>query len=128
MKRILVIDDSPFVIESVREALEPDGVSVDGLTDLAELDCVTDLDAFDLILCDVRMPPMRGDQVAAAVRRRGGFSTPVVLMSSLPEAQLAARTREAGLDGYILKLRSVEEVISEIRAWLDGRMPRGTER
>jgi two-component system response regulator ResD len=128
MKRILVIDDSPFVIDSVREALEPDGISVDGLTDLAQFDGVGDLDAFDLILCDVGMPPLRGDQVAAAVRRRGGFSAPVVLMSSLPEAQLAARTREAGLDGYILKLRSVEEVISDIRAWLDGRPHRDAGR
>jgi DNA-binding response OmpR family regulator len=128
MKRILVIDDSPFVIESVREALEPDGISVDGFTDLAELDAVGDLDAFDLILVDVGMAPMRGDEVVAAVRRRRGFSAPVVLISSLPEGQLAARTRDAGLDGYILKLRSVDEVISDIRAWLDGRQRRSAER
>ena len=63
-RRILVIDDSVLVVETVREALEEDGVEVEGVTDLASLDHAQRLDRFDLILIDVQMPAMFGDDVA----------------------------------------------------------------
>jgi CheY-like chemotaxis protein len=127
-RRILVIDDSVLVVETVREALEEDGVEVEGVTDLASLDHSQRLDRFDLILIDVQMPAMFGDDVAMVLRQGQGQdqgvgpakSAPIVLMSSMPEPELALRAREAGIDGYISKRSGFDNVIAEIRAWLDG--------
>lgn len=125
-RRILVIDDSVLVVETVREALEEEGVEVEGVTDLASLDHAQRLDRFDLILIDVQMPAMFGDDVAMVLRQgqaQGDTPTksaPIVLMSSMPEAQLAERAREAGIDGYISKRSGFDNVIVEIRSWLDG--------
>lgn len=124
MKHILVIDDSPFVIEAVRDALEPDGIEVAGLTEVNELDRASELDEVDLILLDVQLSPMVGDAISGVMRRRARRTTPVVLLSSLPEGELAERTHASGVDGYILKERGVDEVADEVRAWLDGRKAR----
>ena len=65
------------------------------------------------------MPAMFGDDVAMVMRQGRTSSAPIVLLSSLPEAQLAQRAKEAGIDGYISKRSGFDNVIAEIRAWLD---------
>jgi DNA-binding NarL/FixJ family response regulator len=124
MKHILVIDDSPFVIDAVRDALEPDGIEVAGLAAVDELDPASELDEVDLILLDVQLSPVVDDTISGVMRRRARSTAPVLLLSSLPEGELAARTQASGVDGYILKERGVDEVADEVRAWLDGRKER----
>jgi two-component system response regulator FimZ (fimbrial Z protein) len=104
-QRILLIDDSVLVVEAITDALEGE-VVVEGVTDVDAVDPSQPLDRFDLILIDVQMPSMFGDDVA------------IVLLSSLPEQDLAVRASEAGIDGYISKRRGVDNVIAEIRSWL----------
>lgn len=118
-QRILLIDDSLLVVEAVRDGLEEDGVVVEGVTDVTALDPEEQVDRFDLILIDVQMPAMFGDDVAMVLRQRRNAPTPIVLLSSLPEEQLAERARDAGIDGYISKRRGVDSVIAEVRAWLE---------
>lgn len=123
-RRILLIDDSLLVVEAIRDALESDGVDVEGVTDVASLDPAQQLDQFELVLIDVQMPAMFGDDVAMVMRQKRSAPTPIVLLSSLPEAQLAERAREAGIDGYISKRRGVDAVVEEIRSWLAGTQQR----
>jgi DNA-binding response OmpR family regulator len=120
--RILVIDDSPLIVEAVRDELEDDNVDVEGVVDLAVIDQVQGqgLEKFDLILIDVQMPGMFGDDVAMVIRQGHKVETPIVLLSSLPEPELAIRAREAGADGYITKRRGIDNLIDEVRKWLDG--------
>ncbi len=122
--RILLVDDSQIVLETMRDALEPAGISVAGLDELTDLEKVRALDEYDLVLLDVHMPDAFVDEVAILMRRRSGLSAPVVLLSSLPEAELAARAQASNLDGYILKDYGVDGIAAEIRAWLDGERPR----
>ncbi len=119
-RRVLLIDDSPIVLEAVRDALDPDGVVVAGLDELTDLEKARALDDFDLVLLDIHMPETFVDEVAVVMRRRSHRTTPVVLLSSLPEAELAARARASKLDGYIPKDRGIAGLTDEIRAWLDG--------
>ena len=116
--RILIIDDSPLVVAAVREALEDEGIAVEGTSELSAIDGAR-LDGFDLILVDVQMPEMFGDDVAMVMRHRGqAAATPIVLLSSLAEPALAARARDAGADGYISKQRGIDAVADDIRGWL----------
>lgn len=122
-RRVLIIDDSPLVVEAVGDALEPDGVSVVGLDELTDLEKARALDEFDLVLLDVHMPKAFVDEVALVMRRRSHVSAPILLLSSLPEAELAARAQESKLDGYIQKDRGIDGLAEEIRAWLYGSRP-----
>lgn len=119
-QRILLIDDSPLVVEAIRDGLEDDQVEVEGVVDLSSIDQAEGLEGFDLIMIDVQMPAMFGDDVAMVIRQGRSVQTPIVLLSSLPEPELATRAREAGADGYISKRRGIDNVVEEIRAWLNG--------
>jgi DNA-binding response OmpR family regulator len=122
-----LIDDSPLVVDALRDGLEEDGVEVEGMVDLTAIDHAQSLERFDLILIDVQMPAMFGDDVAIVMRRGRSVATPIVLLSSLPDPELAARARDAGADGYISKRIGIDGVVAEIRTWLAGGRPRRPE-
>lgn len=58
--RVLIVDDEPFVAESIRLVLA-DEFDVTSMTDPAQaLASLTSGDSYDVILCDVMMPNMNG--------------------------------------------------------------------
>jgi two-component system response regulator MtrA len=83
--RILVVEDEPAFAEVLTELLVEEGYSVvhirDGITAMNALAGAKRRP--DLILCDVMLPGLRGDRLAAEVRER--FPTqrlPILLMSA----------------------------------------------
>jgi len=78
MARILVVDDQPEVAELVQAVLEDEGHEADAVySGQAALDRLTRT-AYDLVVCDVRMPDVDGKAVFRAVAQLGP-SRPVVL-------------------------------------------------
>ena len=67
-KRILIVDDSPMVLELVTVALEAEGYEVLCANDLNELEDHCQYGDPDLILMDVQMPEAFGDDVAMVLR------------------------------------------------------------
>jgi DNA-binding NarL/FixJ family response regulator len=124
VKQILLIDDSPLVIEAVRDALEPDGITVAELSDVSAPGGARALDEFSLNQRVVQVAASLGGDIEGVMRRRSRDTAPIVLLSSLGEEELAERARASGSDGYILNQRGVDELVDEVRAWLDGRRPR----
>jgi CheY-like chemotaxis protein len=113
-KRILIIDDSPIILAAAEHALAQAGYVVDtreGIEQLVSQPTV----GFDLILIDVQMPELFGDDVASVLRHQREVKTPIYLFSTLPEAELAERAKEAGIDGFISKDIGMSHVISEVR-------------
>jgi PAS domain S-box-containing protein len=83
--RILIVDDDPLLIRSLREVLERDGhdvVTAGGGSEGIDAFHRSQHDgrAFDLILTDLAMPHLDGYKVAAAVKRRSP-STCVMLLT-----------------------------------------------
>lgn len=111
-RRILVIDDSPLILAAVREALGAAGYGCETCATFDEL-ARQDVPAFDLVLMDVQMPELYGDDVAVALRERE-VRAPIYLFSTLDEAELAARAREAGVAGYISKRRGLDHLLAEL--------------
>ncbi len=68
-KRILVVDDEEIVTKTLQKLLKKQGyepiVARSGKEALAKLKEVD----FDLIICDIRMPPMDGIETVKAIRR-----------------------------------------------------------
>jgi len=73
------------------------------------------IDGFDLILMDVQMPELYGDDVAFTLRGQRGVTTPIYLFSSLDEPELARLAADAGVDGYILKSAGLAQLIARVR-------------
>jgi DNA-binding response OmpR family regulator len=83
----------------------------DGVTELGE----RGTDGFDLILMDVQVPELFGDDVAAVLRHERAVKTPIYLFSTLPAADLEKRARDAGIDGYISKDTGMASLLDEVR-------------
>jgi DNA-binding response OmpR family regulator len=113
VKRILLIDDSPLIQATARHALEEAGFEVATRSTFDELMSQPIL-GHDLILMDVQMPELFGDDVAMVLRQRG-LKTPIYLFSSLDPVDLAERATSARLDGYISKQQDMEQMVQRVR-------------
>ncbi|MCP3105399.1 response regulator [Myxococcus sp. K15C18031901] len=114
MSRVLVIDDSPMLVELTVRALTAAGYQASGAQDLASLDQKLSEGPFALILMDVNMPEMFGDDVVEYLRRQKKVTAKLVLYSDISEEELAGKTRASGADGYILKSGGLEAVLGGV--------------
>ena len=114
MSRVLVIDDSPMLVELTVGALNSAGYQASGALDLASLEQRLTEGPYVLILMDVNMPEMFGDDVVEYLRTQKKVQSKLVLYSDIPEAELAAKARASGADGYILKGGGLEAVLAGV--------------
>lgn len=112
--RVLVIDDSQMILDLVVPALRAAGHTAEGALDLASLDAALSKGTFDLVLVDVNLPEIYGDDVVEFLRSAKKISSKLVLYSDLPEDELAKKTSASGADGYVKKSGGLEAVLSEI--------------
>ena len=103
-KRILVVDDNELHLYTTRELLQDENCEVIthqngfGVTSLVRM-----LQP-DLVLLDVNMPGLSGEQLASLLRSNGGTSNvPVVFYSSNDEDSLRKSVSTYGARGYICK-------------------------
>jgi two-component system chemotaxis response regulator CheB len=120
-KRILIVDDSPLLLEAGRMALEAAGYEVRTLENPLMVAMLLRKNPVDLVLLDVNMPAVQGTQVVAALRAHGLNSTPVILYSDLDEKLLKAKATECGATGWLRKTGDEHALIRAIDRWVGGR-------
>ena len=113
-KRIMLVDDSPILQAAVVEALTRAGFEVAVRGTFDEL-LEHGVAGYDLILMDVHMPELFGDDVAAVLRHERGIATPIYLYSSLAPEELAERAQAARVDGFISKDISMRALVTRVR-------------
>ena len=114
--RVLVVDDSAPLRESVSLALEREGLTVvgeaaDGAQALAQAAAFLP----DVVLMDLRMPGMGGILATQTIRRRHP-DTCVVLWTGDGELQLTSALRQSGAHAGVLKGIPTAELASAMRA------------
>jgi len=123
-KKIVLAEDDRFVRKATTAALRQRGFEVVAVEDGEEALRQTRAERPDLVLLDMIMPKMQGFQVLDALKQDAETaSIPVVVCSSLEQAEDQARAREAGAAAYIVKAdlslkelaRRVEEVLDTCR-------------
>lgn len=104
-KKVLVIDDSPVIVELVRHAIELQGkygvvVAYDGVEGLEQYA----RERPDCVIVDVMMPRMNGFQFVRCLRGDSKTShTPLIILTALasPEKELTGYL--SGVDEYLTK-------------------------
>jgi len=114
MKRVLVVDDEPGLRQSLGLLLTDAGYAV-----TAEQDGKRALEralgeAFDLVLCDVRMPQMDGLTFLRSYRQRGGNAL-VIVMSAYGGEDAAIAAMKEGAYDYLPKPFRPDEVVLTLR-------------
>jgi two-component system chemotaxis sensor kinase CheA len=102
-KRVLVVDDTAFFRESVRNHLESAGYEVVTVSDGAEGLRQLEAGRFDAVVSDIEMPVMNGWDFAREARRRG-YGLPMLALTTLAGDAERARAAECGFDGFEVKL------------------------
>jgi CheY-like chemotaxis protein len=103
-RHILIVDDEPSVCQSVQILLEAEGYIVDQARNGFEALAMFELepDKFEMIFTDYLMPEMRGDALAAAIKRLAP-GQPVVMVTAYPEKLQSSDCPLGGVDSFICK-------------------------
>lgn len=100
--RILLVDDDPMNVDLFTAVLEGDGHAVVVATDGVDGHRRALSLQFDLILLDMRLPGMTGDEICRDLRAAGIPGAIVALSASAMPDQIK-RGMEAGFDTYLTK-------------------------
>jgi DNA-binding NtrC family response regulator len=117
--RILIIDDDPVLLEVLREAIELrlQPSRVEGTISSADALARLTLDAYDVVLCDWRMPSTDGMGFLDDIKMvRPGV--PVVLMTGDIRESTRSQAAEKGAFAFLSKPFDRDEVIRIIRSAL----------
>lgn len=101
MKRILVVDDEPNIVELLRLYLEKEGFSVIAARDGDEALALHARHDPDLVVLDLMLPGIDGFEVCREIRRRG--PTPVLMLTARTDDIDAIVGLELGADDYVTK-------------------------
>jgi CheY-like chemotaxis protein len=115
-KRILVVDDEPFVCDAVRMMLVFDGHQVQTVNSGKDALSVFEKGKYDLVITDFSMPEMKGDELAAAIKSRDP-DQPVVMITAYAEMLQASGNPLPGVDFVISKpflLENLREAIVKV--------------
>ncbi|HET8648334.1 MAG TPA: response regulator transcription factor [Vicinamibacteria bacterium] len=114
--RVLVVDDEPEILRTVRLVLAGNGFDVvtaeSGEQALAEVDHRRP----DVILLDLMLPGIDGIDVLRKVRQRS--SVPIVVLSARGEELTKVQALEEGADDYIAKPFGAKELLARVRVAL----------
>jgi CheY-like chemotaxis protein len=114
--KILVVEDSPSVLEMVRDGLVDAGYDVVAVTNGFE--ALRDLEEVrpDLIVTDIQMPKVDGLEFCQAMKSRlETRQIPFIIMSSLVDADTVRQGRLVGAKFYIAKPFEIEKLLESVR-------------
>ena len=120
-KKILIVDDDVRNVFALTSVLEPRGATVlyaeNGRRGIETLEESPDV---DLVLMDVMMPEMDGNETTRAVRSMPEFrELPIVALTAKAMKDDREKSFAAGASDYITKPVDVDRLLSVMRTWLN---------
>jgi DNA-binding response OmpR family regulator len=110
--RILIVEDDPDQFDALAFALDSAGYAIEHARDGSEALAVLARFQPAVVLTDLVMPGMSGEEMIRAIRRGPGPQPRVVLVSGLDG--LDARARAVGADGYLVKPFDLDTLLNAV--------------
>ena len=117
--KLVIVEDNVSLAEIYKTRLELGGyrclVAYDGVSAMS----LIERELPDLVLLDLMVPKMAGDQILKNLRTSNwGKNIKVLIISNLNEADAPAGLRDLGIEGYIVKANisnnQLEQLVSGI--------------
>ena len=116
MKKILVVDDEPKIIQLTQDYLENAGFSVMSAGDGDRALAVIHGEQPDLVILDLGLPGMDGLDVCRSIRKTSNL--PIIMLTARDEEADKLVGLELGADDYITKPFSPKELVARVRSVL----------
>ncbi len=115
-KQILILDDKIAIAKIISVYLSNDFDITYFDTPVKGIEWLYEGNTPDLIILDIRMPEMNGDEFLSYIKKNGLFKDiPVIILSGEESSATRIRMLEGGADDYILKPFNPMELKIRIR-------------
>jgi DNA-binding NarL/FixJ family response regulator len=118
--RLVLADDHPILAEGVRRLLEPEFALLEVVSDGRQLVAAARKHRPDAVVADVTMPSLNGIEAARQLRR-ARVPAKVIFLTQHCDVAYAKQALDAGASAYVLKQSAPAELVTAIRAALQGR-------
>ncbi len=117
---VLAVDDEEHITELLALGLGYNGFEVERAATGREALAAIDRRRPDLVVLDVMLPDLDGFEVARRLRQseRGGTRVPVIFLTARDSTADKVEGLRLGVDDYVTKPFSIEELIERVRAVL----------
>lgn len=122
MKKILLIEDDPFLSSLLKTKLQKEEIDVIWAPDGEVAMEILKKSDVDLILLDIILPKKTGFEVLEEMRmdpQLQSKKTPVMIISNLGQEEDIERGKELGVVEYFIKAKiSIEDLVQKVRDFL----------
>ena len=117
--RVLIVDDVPANVRLLESRLQAEYFDVRTATNGREALALVERERIDLVLLDVMMPDMSGFEVCRALKANPRTAlVPVVIDTSLDQADDRVKGLEAGADDFLTKPLSETALVTRVKSLL----------
>lgn len=113
---ILIVEDDSNINNLLKEALEKAGYACEQAFSGSEAKLLIGMNTYALILLDLMLPGISGEQVLTEIRSKG--NTPVIVLTAKDDLDEKIDVLSSGADDYITKPFEIKEVIARIAVQL----------
>lgn len=116
MKKILIVEDDVNINNLLKEALFQKGYTCGQAFSGTEAALWLEKESWMLVLLDLMLPGMTGEEVLQLIRRQG--DTPVIVLTAKDAMEEKLDLLTSGADDYITKPFDINEVIARVQIQL----------
>ncbi len=113
--KVLLIEDHPKTVQTLKQGLEENQMEVDFAYDGYSGKLLAERNKYDVIVTDIIIPYMNGLELCKHLRNIG-IKTPVLMLSALDTTEDKVVGLDAGADDYLVKPFEFRELLARIRA------------
>lgn len=117
MKKILIIEDNNEINSMLATALSKSGYLVKSAFSGTEGLLYFSMDNFSLVILDLMLPGLSGEEVLARLREK--TKLPIIVISAKTEITGKVELLEKGADDYITKPFDIREVLARVKLQLN---------
>lgn len=113
--QILIVEDEEKIANLLRKGLLEERYTVDVARDGEEALYKFEINDYDLIILDLMIPKVSGEEVCRTIRKTN-TSLPILVLTAKDGVEDKIKSLDAGADDYVTKPFSFAEVTARIRA------------
>lgn len=112
--KILAVEDNEELANWLARTLRKDGYTVDSIANGSDADFALKSEMYDLVILDLTLPGLSGNEVLKRLRARNN-QTPVLVLTANNTLQSRVSGLDQGADDYLAKPFDIEELEARIR-------------